>query len=910
MFTVVSAVYNVARYLPDFIASLDAQTFNDPPIQIIMVDDGSTDQSLDLLREWEARNSHVTVLTQENAGQGAARNYGLTVAKGKWVNFIDPDDTVPSNYFARVGGFIHEHPEVMLVSTNRIFYQEKLGRLQDGHPLKWMYSDGDVLVNLDVSPRYLNSSAAIAFFRHDLIKQLQLKFDERVRPHFEDGIFCVQYLLGSDSPTIGFMKSARYIYRKRGDVSSTLQTSVADPRRYTNVLEYGYLEALRLSSEKYGRAPDWVQNLILYEISWYFQSEEQAFSSLTAAVGDVAVQFIDHLRCIRSYLDDEVIEAFDVRHIPSHWRDIWLHGLKEESWVSPRVVLAQRDHVNDQIKIICRFIGEVPDITYFRDNQRIEPVERKICALTYFEHVLLNEEISWIPLGQSLRVEINGKRAELARGFFGPLRLIATRQDITNMFAKRGRYLPRWFKTQSQRIRNRVENRPNQYLMRHAYTFVKKNYDNRKKLRPSKHLVHLLAAREASRLQYANAWVLIDKVHDGNDNAEALFLYLRENRPDVNAWFVVQKDTAAWNRLRSRGEDHVVDYGSLEWKILMMHADNLISSHADLPSYSPEAIKWLRPATWNFIFLQHGVLCRDLSLWLNSKKISLFITSTEDEYQSVVADGTSYALTPKEVKLTGLPRFDRLTRMTEKTSYHDKDIILIAPTWRHWLTSVPIPGTQKTYVGEDFLQTEFFTSWMQLISNAQLRERAMHHNLKLAFLLHPNLQSALSLVNLPPYIEILTYDQDVQKIIAHSRLLITDYSSIFFDAGYCGTPAVFYQFDQNLVFHGGHSGRMGYFDYERDGFGPVVQTVDQAIDEISRILNSQHEGSLAPYPYGERIERTFPRKDGLCCERVTAAIEELGRPGPATNHFLAGKSKLAHRRRSVRKRLGKRCIKS
>ena len=69
---------------------------------MIAVDDGSTDDSLDLLRSWaERRPDHVTVITKENGGQSTARNLGLESARGEWVTFTDPDDVLDPAYLAR-----------------------------------------------------------------------------------------------------------------------------------------------------------------------------------------------------------------------------------------------------------------------------------------------------------------------------------------------------------------------------------------------------------------------------------------------------------------------------------------------------------------------------------------------------------------------------------------------------------------------------------------------------------------------------------------------------------------------------------------------------------------------------------------------------------------------------------------
>lgn len=90
--SLVVPVYNVERYLPACLESLLEQTY--PHLQIIAVDDGSPDGSIDILRAYAARDSRVEIIQQANAGLGAARNAGAKAARGEYLMFIDSDDTL------------------------------------------------------------------------------------------------------------------------------------------------------------------------------------------------------------------------------------------------------------------------------------------------------------------------------------------------------------------------------------------------------------------------------------------------------------------------------------------------------------------------------------------------------------------------------------------------------------------------------------------------------------------------------------------------------------------------------------------------------------------------------------------------------------------------------------------------
>ena len=90
--SVIVPVYNVEKYLKRCLNSLVNQTYTN--IEIICVNDGSKDNSLNILNEYAQKDNRIVVISQENQGQGIARNKGLEIAKGDYIGFIDPDDFI------------------------------------------------------------------------------------------------------------------------------------------------------------------------------------------------------------------------------------------------------------------------------------------------------------------------------------------------------------------------------------------------------------------------------------------------------------------------------------------------------------------------------------------------------------------------------------------------------------------------------------------------------------------------------------------------------------------------------------------------------------------------------------------------------------------------------------------------
>ncbi len=843
-FSIITAVYNVGRYLDAFIASIEGQSFPRGRFEVIAVDDGSTDDSLARLQAWAARHSAtVTVLTQPNAGQAAARNAGLERARGTWVTFTDPDDVLAPEYLSEVADFLAANPGTSMIGTRRLLLDDASGRLTDTHPLRRHFAGRNRLRGLDVWPTYFYGSAPCAFFRRSVIEEHALRFDPRVRPHFEDGHFCCRYLLAHDAPAIGFVSTAAYHYRKRSDGTSTLARALTDPDRFTMAVQYGYLDLLREAAASRGAVPEWLQNQILYELSWYFSTQHAITGGIRPASGAVAERFHELMAEICTFLDPRVVEAFDLRRLRPVWRYILIHGYSGKAWHEPYALVDRLDRERGLLRVRYHLIGDLPPEQVLSDGVPISPAAAKSRSITYHGRLLARERMLWVSSRAPLRLVVGGT----------PLELRFAEHDV-----------PAFAVTPA--------------MTRQALEPTRASAPTpRRRVRRRDALIRRLAQTPVVRRAFKDAWVLMDRVHDADDSGEILFRYLRRKRRSINAWFVVEAGTPDYQRLKAAGYRRVIAHGSLLWKLLMLNARHLISSHADLAIIAPPEILALAEPTWKFTFLQHGVIKDDLSNWLNLKSIDTFVVSTPSECASISGEDTPYVFTSKEVQLTGLPRFDRLRQVGQRFPPEKRDLVLAAPTWRSWLVAPLAAGSQRRHLADDFHESDFITQWLAFLRSEELRRVCDEQGLTAGFLPHPNLQSELHRLDLPAHVRTLSYEDGVQQHFARAAAFITDYSSIAFNAAYLDRPVVYFQFDADRVFGGGHVGRPGYFDYRRDGFGPVATNLDEAVAATVETLRAGRE----PAPlYQQRIAATFPERDGGCCRRTTEAILASGRRWP------------------------------
>lgn len=904
LFSLIVPTYNVARYLPQFLESLLAQRLPITQCELIFVNDGSTDGSGDLIRAWMKEHfPHAVLIEQPNGGLSSARNVGVGRATGRWISFPDPDDVLDPEYLHLVDHFIshQDHPPDLL-STHAVFLDDATGVTSDHHPLRFKFAAGNHVVNLDQFPEFIHLQAASAFIHLDLVRRLGLKFDDSIKPNFEDASFLALYLAECEPPRLGIVADAVYLYRRRADGTSLVQQSWSDPRKYTTVLEHGYLKLLKDIHERRGSVPTWAQNTVLYDLLFYFRHEESTHGGTGAAQPEWTGRFHELAAEILSYIDTETIEGFSVMPTSFQLKSALIIGYHRGRPVPVTIPLERVDADQQIVQIRYFFDGGVPREEFRVRGVAVEPVHSKIRDLTYLHKVLVRERILWLPATGTIRMWLNGQSAPLHLGrlpeplyvarpeaiwrrltarpvpdgpwpsksggavqapeaaqSLGPLRRLSAEDRVKHVIKT---WLPGSIPTM-QRARRSLNRRLTGTATVRPGPFERLDPKGDGRLVRS-------ARSAASRRKYAGAWTFIDRDTEAHDNAEHLYRYVMRDHPEVNPWFVLRRESPDWDRLEHEGF-RLIPFGSQEHVILLLNTDHLISSQADHYIVRPLDETRFGRKSWRFTFLQHGVTKDDLSRWLNSKPISRFITASTAEYEGIAGDHTPYIYTTKEVRLTGMPRHDRLLELGRAAGR--PDLILVMPTWRRSLMDDAASGNSRK-LRAHLHTTTFGQAWFELLHADRLRAIAKQADLEIVFMPHPNVQQYIRSGDVPEWVRVCTYsDTDVQELLARAAITVTDYSSQAFEAAYLERAVVYYQFDRSEFFVGTHVYRQGTWDYDRNGFGPVAHTLDEVVQGIA---DAAHD---TPNPiYAARMRDAFPFRDGRCCERTFDSIRALTEP--------------------------------
>lgn len=809
-YAVVVAAYNVAPYLNDFFQSVVDQTIKRKALHVIVVDDGSTDDTAAIIREWQKKYPRlIEGVFQEHEGPYAARNRGFENVQSTWVTFADADDFFAPNYFEEVDRSLRQHPDAMLASCKTVYFIEQKNEARDAHSLRKSFKKDNRYYALDDEKMPIVESAATSFFKVSELRKQGLVFEEG-RSTFEDAYFVNKYLLDLEYGEVGFLAKPVYYFRKRKSNDSLSNESWDSADKFLSQPRQGHLALMDYASSRKGLVPDYVQRAIFHDLAAYFkrcvgrpertqfldeEQNEEAYSALCE---------------VTSRLDSDVLFEMGGEEISFAQKIALCEGLMGEEPPVQRLFL-QRIDLEKKYLHFRAFDGEVQCLL---DGAPQHPVTKKRTDRTFLgEHLYNTYELfyQYDNLQQEIEFRSSAGVPVVISAAKKPFKVPVEIEKLVERFTKD------WS-------------------------------------------------------EYANdgLWIVMDRDTQADDNGEHLYRYIMNAHPEQECYFVLEKESKDWSRLHQEGFK-LVEYGSAECDDLFRRASKIISSQINpfVASYFGDSYHFSK----KFAFLQHGVIRSDLSGWLNDHRvIDVMLTTTPAETESIVADGSAYDLTAREVAMTGLPRHDSLLRKSREAQDAVRTL-LVMPTWRKWICGSS-PGS-ATELSDDFLDSEYKKAWEEFLESNFVRELA-ESGVRVVFFPHPNVFPYIEAnwFRVPNWVEVGSADGSIsiQDYLAQASIFVTDYSSTLFDAAYLETPSVYYQFDRDEFFSGKHTSSVGYFDDERDGFGPIVLNQQELELAVREIVDNGYKPSEK---YLQRMNETFPWRDGLCCQRAYEVIDAL-----------------------------------
>ena len=253
--TIVVPVYNTEKYLPCCMDSLLNQTLKE--IEIILVDDGSTDNCPGMCDDYAKQDPRVKVIHKKNEGFGLARNSGIEIAAGEYITTVDSDDYVELNAYKKLYSIIENTKTDWLYSTVCQRFNDRgdtwsMGRSKEKHyhtkkDIRELILD--LIANPPKSKDEMNMIVSVwnALYRLDIIKKYNLKFISERVSHFEDLRFNVDYLLHvSNAIAISYV-----FYNYRFSISSFTRTPRLNKINHSHLIYQYLLE--KLTTNNFGK---------------------------------------------------------------------------------------------------------------------------------------------------------------------------------------------------------------------------------------------------------------------------------------------------------------------------------------------------------------------------------------------------------------------------------------------------------------------------------------------------------------------------------------------------------------------------------------------------------------------------------------------------------------------------------
>ena len=372
-------------------------------------------------------------------------------------------------------------------------------------------------------------------------------------------------------------------------------------------------------------------------------------------------------------------------------------------------------------------------------------------------------------------------------------------------------------------------------------------------------ILHLIAIMLRPWLGQKHYWVLHERGDDAQDNAWHLLKYLRREHPEINARYAIRTASLDYSSNLADYKDVVVEYNSFRYYMILFNADVIATTHIQAYLYPHNITMQLKGSVFDVkakkIFLQHGVTRHKIKvLAYPGLDVDCFICGAKIEHELMMSEGMNYP--PEIARYTGLARYDNLWNNVEKNQ------ILIMPTWRI---------KYSTFSSAEFLQTDFFKFYQTLLTNSRLLKALKEFNFDVVFYNHYEFQKFNSCFNSleSENVHLMKFGtMRVQELLKQSKILITDYSSIYYDFLFMGKPIVFVAQNEEEYETTQYGKR---YDGLLSDFGYDIYNVEEALDTIIRILES---GCQFEDKFKNQQEKVFPMRDNKNCERIYEAIQQ------------------------------------
>lgn len=859
--TVIVPIYNVENYLNKSIESLLKQTINHNEMEVLLIDDGSSDNSLEICKRYSSLYSMFKVISKDNEGVSKTRNLGISLAKGKYILYLDADDSISENTVLNIYNFFEKNFEDIDLVTYPIRTVDVQNNLVGGVHYRYKFLNKTGIYSLEKFPYIVQTTMNICV-KND---NNPVFFDETLVVH-EDQDYITRIL--SKKGYIGYVHEAEYRYTKRED--SVMNYISAINLWYPTINRYE-----KMFSEYKEAVPKYKQSLFFHDIKWKLVSDVLFPSHL----GNKEYDFeITRMKKLLERVDVDIIvnhpEA-DIYH-----KYYWL-SMKNNNGITVvcdnnAVMLAHKQEIlykrnkieliayrmlriDDGIKLLfCAkspvFSFKVKPVVYVREYSDNTYIEEKLdlfpSAYNYYKtrvktnefwafyYECKNQEYSF-----DFQVEIDGMRFDTSYYFMPESQFDFTNGLDNNIYKGYSiTFSENKFKTafvSKEEKHNRLS----------AYT---------EKVRKLNRNIADLRQWALEMKDKGDIWLYYDCKGVKADNGYFQFIHDLKMNDGVQRYYISDNPKEMQEEIFEKDQmKYVIQFGTTFHKLLFINSSKIITAFIEENNYNPfskEESKLLKDILHHqIVYLQHGILHAHLPWKYSTEKINIdkVVVSSYFEISNFI---DNYGFREDMLIKSGMPRFDHFN-----ISKAPKRKVLFAPTWRKYLIGNCIDNVWQMKEKE-FLDSKFYKKIMNLINSEELGSILEKYNVEFDIKLHPIFKDYQDLFfTNNAKINFLNESQNDDEYSA----FITDFSSYVFDFAYRKRSIIYFLPDKDEFKVGLNGYRELDLPFEK-AFGPYCTDVDNIIKELEKIIKRDFQPEKI---YKERMDN-FYLPLNQCCEKV------------------------------------------
>lgn len=836
--TVIVPVYNAEKNIDRTMQSLFQQTIAPELVEIILIDDGSTDGSPAACDRYAREYENVRVIHQENKGVSAARNAGIQAAQGKYLLYLDSDDTISEESLKNITEFFDLHYEEIDVVTYPL-----LNHYEDGTTgLHWRYD------------KYLRATTVYPLEKYPHIAQTTINVC--VKNQADNQLFDTQMALVEDQlhntkllsrlAKIGFVKEAQYNYFRTMGSSSAAKLS---PYYSFDAYILAFLQFLDIGDcNKLMKR--YCESMILYNINWRLVSSILLPHHLSGQEYAAAMQtFVSVLnkipnRDILTYPDMDEVHRY------------YLLSLKTENrpFVSAE---GEAFAVVDVTGELRRYKDMLTVVT----RSSIE--NGKLYLLAYVKCLVA----SFLQGPPSVYAVINGYQrkklgtftsdfncyySKMKTGDFPAFHFEIDLKEVKTLSFEVAFYgctykTKFWF-TKTQGLANQL-----QYYLTDGNYRVSASKDTLlveegqyPAPRPPAN-TKITVCRTLMGTSHQRIWLYVDRI-GVYDNAYYQFKHDIAINDGVKRYYIFDgEQSEVYHLFTGLERTRLVKFNSPRHKILYSNAEYVLTSFVDAVYYRPfdlETYSYYRGVCRaQIIYLQHGILHAKLPQYRKEKlEVDKVVISGEYE-RNLFTNECGFRET--DLIPSGMPRLDIPDR-----GRRAKKKILYAPSWRDYLTRGFINRCWQPVSASDLQNSSYFKGLVNFLSDPKLLDGLREYGYSIELKLHPIFKMYEDIFK--DALPLQSFPSDEIRTEEYAAL-ITDFSSYLFDFAYLNRPIFNYVPDIVEFKAGLNSYRELYIPLE-EGLGLFLPHMDEMVNQIVKSMRNGF--SLQPV-YKERMDKVF-----------------------------------------------------